>query len=81
MPELTPAQKLVFGADAKLHPVTGMPLETGKGALPDQQQALIHLGYIEREQGKDVALAMYEKIMGAGKAAELRERMKAAGAD
>ena len=73
--ELTPGQKAVFGADAKLHPVTGMPLETGRGALSDKQQALIHLGHIEREQGQEVALVMYEKIMGAEKATELRARM------
>lgn len=79
MSELTPVQKLVFGADARIHPVTGMPLENGSGALPDKQQALIHLAHIAREQGKDVADAMLDKIVGAEKAAEIKERMRAAG--
>jgi hypothetical protein len=76
MSELTNQEKLVFGADAKLHPVTGMPLETGSGALSDKQQALMHLSHIAREQGKDVADAMLEKIVGLEKAAEIKQRMQ-----
>jgi hypothetical protein len=78
MPELTQAQRLVYGADAKLHPVTGMPLENGSGALPDKQQALMHLAHIAREQGKDVADAMLDKIVGLEKAAEIKQRMQEA---
>ncbi len=77
MTELSNAEKLVFGADAKLHPVTGMPLESGRGALSEKQQALVHLGHIARERGSDVADAMLDKIVGLEKANEIRERMKA----
>jgi hypothetical protein len=47
----------------RIHPITGMPLEDGVGALPDDEQALVlHLPIIEQEQGKAVADAMRAKI-------------------
>jgi hypothetical protein len=39
---LTDVEKNVFGVDAKLHPITMMPLEQGSGALPPSQQAVGH---------------------------------------
>lgn len=65
MPELAQAQKNVFGEDAKLHPITMMPLEQGSGALPHDQQAQIHCDYIERTQGKLAADAMRAKVAAA----------------
>lgn len=47
----------------RIHPITGMPLEDGSGAWPDDQQALVlHCGYIEQTQGKEAADAMRGKV-------------------
>lgn len=47
----------------RIHPITGMPLEDGIGALSDDEQALVlHLPIIEQTQGKAVADAMRAKI-------------------
>src|SRR5579864_7450834 len=42
-------QKQVFGADAKLHRITGMPIEQGSGALDPDEQAIGHLSQMEYE--------------------------------
>ena len=42
LPSIT--EKAVFGADAKLHPISGRPLENGSGALHPDAQAVGHLG-------------------------------------
>ena len=60
--EASQAEKNVFGADVKLHPVTLLPLENGIGSLPIAQQAELHLVAIEKEQGKEVADAMRHKM-------------------
>ena len=57
------APEQVFGADAKVHPITGMRLENGVGALPDDLQALVlHCAYIEQTQGEEAAAAMRDKV-------------------
>lgn len=76
MPELAQAQKNVFGADAKLHPITLMPLEQGSGALPHDQQAMLHLQTIEETDGKEAADAMRRKL-GVPTAEEIAEKAKA----
>ena len=59
MSDLTPMEKLVFGQNARLHPITKLPLESGSGCLPDDLQArLVHLPVIAREQGQAAAQAM-----------------------
>jgi hypothetical protein len=59
MTDLTPMEKLVFGSNARLHPITKMPLEGGSGRLSDDLQArLVHLPVIAREQGQAAAQAM-----------------------
>ena len=77
------AMKNVFGEDVKLHPVTKRPIETGRGALPVDQQALMHLADVEKEEGQERADAM-RKQMGipteseiAAKRAEAAEAEKA----
>lgn len=52
---LSVMEKKVFGADAVRHPVTGIPLERGSGALPVKQQARDHLHVIAQKEGKVVA--------------------------
>jgi len=52
---LTKDDKLVFGADAKRHPITGFPIETGIGSAPEAVQARQHCELIEHEHGKEVA--------------------------
>ena len=48
----------------RIHPITGLPLEDGSGALSDDQQALlIHIPYIEQTQGKAIADAMRAKLL------------------
>jgi hypothetical protein len=39
---LTRVERHVFGDDAKLHPITKMPLEQGSGALSADKQAAQH---------------------------------------
>lgn len=39
---LSRVEAAVFGADAKLHPITKMPLEQGIGCLPPDKQAAGH---------------------------------------
>jgi hypothetical protein len=52
-------EQQVFGAHARRHPITDMPLEMGSGALlPDEQALRVHLPEIERTRGKEVADAM-----------------------
>lgn len=47
----------------RIHPITGMRLEDGSGALPDDQQALVlHCAYIEQTQGQEAADAMRGKV-------------------
>lgn len=36
--EASPAQKTIYGADVKLDPIGGFPIEQGSGALPLAQQ-------------------------------------------
>jgi hypothetical protein len=52
---LTKDDKLVFGADAKRHPITGFPLESGIGAAPEAVQARGHCDMIEQQEGKEIA--------------------------
>ena len=59
------------------HPVTGMELEDGHGALPEYQQVVQHLHYIEQTKGEEVADAMRAE-MGLPTAKEEREAAAAA---
>lgn len=79
MPELAQAEKNIFGEDAKYHPVTMMPLEQGRGALPPDQQALIHCMEIERRHGKHVADAMRRKLADAAAFAKAEKAIAADG--
>jgi hypothetical protein len=42
-------EKEVFGVDAQVHRITGMPIETGSGALDPDEQAIGHMGELEYE--------------------------------
>ena len=54
--KLGPTEIHVYGADAKIHPITGMVIEQGSGALPDEvQAAVVHVAEIERQFGKEAA--------------------------
>jgi hypothetical protein len=59
---VTDSERLVFGADAKRHPVTGLCLESGIGCAPDDVQALGHLAVIEGTEGKTAADAMRKRL-------------------
>jgi hypothetical protein len=60
--EASQAEKNVFGADVKLHPITKMPIEQGLGALSDDAQAQIHCQFIERSSGKHAADEMRRRL-------------------
>jgi hypothetical protein len=60
---LNEMEKKVFGANARRHPITGMVLECGSGALPDEvQAAVVHVAEIERQFGKEAADAVRAKL-------------------
>jgi hypothetical protein len=64
-PDLGIHQKLFYGFDAKLHPITGMVLEQGSGALPaDEQARRMHIPEIARTQGRAAAMAMLRRLDG-----------------
>lgn len=65
--EASQADKHVFGADTKLHPITNMPLESGVGHAPDEVQAWAHCDTIEHEHGRKAADAMRAKLTDAAK--------------
>lgn len=47
----------------RTHPITGLMLEDGSGALPDEEQARrIHIPFIRRTQGDAAADAMLAKL-------------------
>jgi len=49
----------------RTHPITGMQLEDGIGALSDDDQArILHCAYIEQVEGKEAADAMRAKLAG-----------------
>jgi len=52
----------VFGDGCRIHPITHMPLESGRGALSDDAQALLHCEVIEQQQGKAAANEMRAKL-------------------
>lgn len=62
---VTGADRNVFGANSAYHDITGMPLENGRGALPIDQQALLHCNVIEQREGKAAADAMRAKLKAA----------------
>ena len=63
----------------RIHPITGMPLEDGHGALSDDEQALkLHLPYIEQTQGEDIADAMRAKILAHEKLEEAQAEVEEA---
>jgi hypothetical protein len=54
--KLSPTEVHQYGADAKIHEITGEVIEQGSGALdPDMQAALVHVLEIERREGKEAA--------------------------
>jgi hypothetical protein len=57
MKPLTHEEKLVFGADSKRHPITGIPLEGGIGAASESAQAHAHVRMIA-ETDPDAAAKM-----------------------
>jgi hypothetical protein len=62
-PAMNNRDRLVFGAHARTHPITGMVLEMGSGAhSPDDQARLVHLPFIAATQGTAAAAAMKLKL-------------------
>ncbi len=55
-------ERLVFGEEATRHPITGIPIELGSGALPADQQAILHCQVIEETEGRAAADAMRKKL-------------------
>ncbi len=62
--DMSVLEQHTFEVDAIRHPITGMILEQGVGALPVSVQAQHHCRQIEAEQGKDAADAMRRKLAG-----------------
>jgi hypothetical protein len=57
------AEQKVFGDAVEFHPVTGLPLEAGSGALrPDLQAMNVHLPLIAERDGAVAAAVMREKL-------------------
>jgi len=56
------AEMNVFGEGAQAHPVTGMAIERGIGALSEQDQAHMHCDVIEHHHGKHHADKMRAKV-------------------
>jgi len=59
---LSVIEKAVYGAGAVRHPVTGIPLERGSGALPANQQARNLLAVITQQEGKAVAAEVRRRL-------------------
>lgn len=62
MSEPSRMEKYVFGFDVRLHPITGMPIEQGSGALSDVEQGLLHCMDIEKAYGKELANELRKKL-------------------
>lgn len=78
-PELSLPEAIVFGDDAKLHPITNLPLEQGVGALSPRLQAYrMHLPLIEQRDGKEAAAAMRKRLEDADKFVAAQTGMAAA---
>ena len=80
MPQPSQAEKNTFGEDVKLHPITMMPLEQGRGALPADQQALLHIREVELGGDKKRA-DEFRKKMGIPTAEEIAEKQAAEAAE
>jgi len=59
---LTSAEQITFGAKARRHPITGLPLEDGIGAAPIERQALLHCDVIEQQSGNAAADVMRRRL-------------------
>jgi hypothetical protein len=69
---LSLTEQACFGADAVRHPLTGLVIEQGSGALPpDEQARRIHLPYIARTQGVAAAEAILIKLDAAARRLEI----------
>ena len=52
----------VFGEGHEIHPITKMPIEAGRGALPIDQQVMGHLRMIQAERGEGAADVMRKEM-------------------
>jgi hypothetical protein len=71
LPPLSVPESLVFGADAKRHPVLGFVIEHGSGCLPIEEQARQFVQLIEHFQGKPAADALRVKVAAASRRFEI----------
>ena len=62
---LSVMEQHVFGRDAKRHPITCQPLESGLGANPPDQQAAAHIALIATTYGKAKADEIRKKSLAA----------------
>jgi hypothetical protein len=61
--KLSPTEVMVYGADAKISPLTGEVYEQGTGCLPPAlQESLVHVLEIERREGKAAADEVRRKL-------------------
>lgn len=61
--EASQADKNIYGEDVRLHPITKMPFEQGRGCLPDDVQAYnVHLVQIHHMHGEKAAADMRRKL-------------------
>jgi hypothetical protein len=75
---LSVPEQHTFGVDAKVHLITGIPVEQGSGALPPHQQALLHCRIIEQHEGKARADELRKLIADAMKFEAAQRDMAAA---
>lgn len=76
MTDASQAEKNVFGSEAQIHPITKMALETGRGSLSADQQAVLHLQAIE-----EVVADKMRKQMGISTRADREAAVKAKAAE
>jgi hypothetical protein len=59
---LSVMEQAVFGVDAVRHPITGIPIERGSGALPVKLQARNHLAVIAQQEGRAIAAEVAKRL-------------------
>lgn len=59
---LSVQEKATFGPNAQRHPITGIPLESGSGALQPKKQAYLHLQVIAHVEGAAVAAEVRKNL-------------------
>ena len=63
MREASPQEKARFGEHVRIHPITNLPLEMGRGCGTDNSQAVhVHVPHIRATAGDQAADEMLAKL-------------------